>query len=450
MRILRRLAMIEQLFLVLMGLSFGWMVLLALIFFSKIKLSENFLSQAVKYYSLIVVTVAFVLFCKTWIHSPSVILLDYNDWITVGSYRFKIRSIVDLLGSSYALLSAALISIIFKFSRNYLHKEEGYFRFIFLLSTLMFGLFVVSFSRALDQLFIGWELVGTASILLIGYFYAQVQPVKHAIKAIISYRLCDMGILAAGAWAHHYLHTTDFVAMPTMLAHAHHGGNALIFIGIFIIWASLAKAGQLPMSSWLPTAMEGPTPSSAIFYGALSVHLGPLLLIRMYKYFEHFPSLLIAIAVIGAVSAVYASLVGRTRSDAKTMLAYATISQVGIMYVEIALGYTNFAIFHIFAHASLRTFQFLRSSSLIQDFFENPLVQQNTRINRKLSVESFFSSERKRKVFIHALHGFHLDYITSRIIAGICFPFKKYMEMEDEWMKWDNNFLRKLFRKGPL
>lgn len=433
--------MIEQLFHFILTFPFAWVGFLGLLFFTKIRMPEKWLSEFVKYYSMIMVISCLALFGMTYLRSPASLLLDYNDWIEVGHYRFKFRFVVDLLGGTYALLSSALIGIIFKFSRNYLHKEEGYFRFIFLLSILLFGLIVVSFARSLDLLFIGWELVGTTSVLLIGYFYSQNQPVRHSVKAIISYRLCDMGILAASAWAHHYLHSTDFVLMPSLLGHGH-AGAALVFIGIFVIWASLAKAGQLPMSSWLPTAMEGPTPSSAIFYGALSVHLGPFLLMRFYNYFSHFPVLLILIGVIGGVSAFYASMVGRTRSDAKTMLAYATITQVGIIYIEIALGFTNFALFHIAAHASLRTYQFLRSSSIIQDFYENPMVVHNVAIKRKLSFEKIIPSNIRKKVYVHALHSFHLDFLTTKILNALCFPAKIYIKWEDQWMEYDRKLLK--------
>lgn len=433
--------MIERLFHTILTVPFGWILFLGLLFFTKIKFPEKFLSESVKFYSMVMVVMCLVLFGITWIASPSSLPLDYNDWIEVGEYRFKVRFIVDLLGATYALLSSTLIGIIFKFSRNYLHKEEGYFRFIFLLSILLFGLIFVSFARSLDLLFIGWELVGTTSVLLIGYFYSQNQPVRHSVKAIISYRLCDMGILAASAWAHHYLHSTDFLLIPKLVGHAH-GGLALVFIGLFVIWASLAKAGQLPMSSWLPTAMEGPTPSSAIFYGALSVHLGPFLLLRFHDYLEHFPALLILIGVIGGVSSMYASMVGRTRSDAKTMLAYATITQVGIIYIEIALGFTNFALFHIVAHASLRTYQFLRSSSIIQDFYENPVVIHNETIKRNLSLEKFISPKYKKKIYVHALHGFHLDYFTSIILNALCFPAKIYIKWENQWMDYDRKMLK--------
>lgn len=441
--------MIENVFLAILVTPFVWVCFLALTFFLRINIREDYLSSLVKYLSLFMSILGIILFSTTFFHSPAFMMVNYPNWINVGDHPFKLGFVVDLLGATYALLSSLLIGIIFRFSRNYLHKESGYFRFIFLLSILLFGLILVSFSRSLDLLFAGWELVGTTSVLLISYFYMRPQPVKHAFKAIVSYRICDMGILAAAAWAHHYLHSTDFILMRDHIPHAH-GGVALVFIGIFIIWASLAKSAQLPMSSWLPTAMEGPTPSSAIFYGALSIHLGPFLLLRFYDYFTFFPILFWPIGVIGATTAIYASLVGRTRSDAKTMLAYSTMTQVGLIWVEIALGFTNFALFHIITNASLRTWQFLRSSSVIQDFFENPVVKQDQFIERKLSVEKIFSLKVRRILYIHAMHGMHLDFFTQKFISGFCYPFKLLMSIEKKFMDWDNSLIKKILRKDSL
>lgn len=437
--------MIETILKLLLISPFVWILLLGVIYFTGIKLKERYLSEAIKYFSLYMTVLAVGLFILTMIRSDTVLLFDYKDWISVGTYRFKTRFVVDLLGATYAFLATALTGIIIRFSRNYLHREAGYFRFILLISALMFGLIIVSFARSLDLLFIGWEIAGTTSVLLIGYFYDKPQPVVHATRAIISYRLCDMGILAASAYAHHYLHTTDFFLIPEQVQHVQGIGATLI--GVFIIWASLAKAGQLPMSSWLPASMEGPTPSSAIYYGALSIHLGPFLLLRFYDYFRNYPGFLVAIGVIGGASALYASLVGRTRSDAKTMLGYATISQVGIIYVEIALGFTSFAVFHIVTHASMRTYQFLRSSSLIQDFFENPVVEHNKVIRRTFPLERFFSEEFRKKVYVHALHGFHLDFFTHQFLGLLLFPMKLYIRWEEKWMDYDQKILNKLLRK---
>ncbi len=443
----------EYLFLNLLLLPLVWMIFLGLSFFARLQLSERFLSESVKFLAMIMSLMSLLLSAMVVMNGFEPLVLDYADWIHVGEYDFKIRFIIDFLGVTYALLSSLLIGIIFRFSRNYLHKEEGYFRFIFLLSTLLFALQVISFGRALDIIFFGWELVGTTSVLLISYFYTNSQPVRHSFRAIVSYRFCDMGILAAAAWAHHYMHTTDFNEMSRLLHDPHlhtagHGGQiALFFVGLFIVWASLAKSGQLPFSSWLPAAMEGPTPSSAIFYGALSIHLGPFLLLRFYDYFHHFPLLLWIIGLIGALSALYATAVGRTRSDAKTMLAYATISQVGIIWVEIALGFTHFAIFHMVAHASLRTWQFLRSSSLIQDFFENPVVHQHETIQRNLSVEKMVSKNLRKKIFLHALHGFHLDYFTQRSLDGLSWPMRAYISFEKKWMNLNNSIATSIFKK---
>lgn len=437
----------QQLFLCLIIIPFFWMCILGLSFFARISLPEKFLSESVKWLSIVMSVLSMTLSFLVIHGGSKVIKLDYPAWIEVGSYDFKVRFIIDLLGSTYALLTSLLIGIIFRFSRNYLHKEEGYFRFIFLLLTLMFGLMIVCFARSLDLLFAGWEIVGTTSVLLIGYFYSQVQPIRHSLKAVISYRFCDMGILAASAWAHHYLHSTDFTVLPSLIDHAHCGITAMTFIGFFVIWASLAKSGQLPFCSWLPAAMEGPTPSSAIFYGALSSHLGPFLLLRFYDYFIHFPILLWAIGIIGGASAIYASAVGRTRSDAKTMLAYATISQVGIIWVEIALGFTTFALFHIVAHASLRTWQFLRSSSLIQDFFENPVVQPDEIISRNLSIEKYLPNKLRKKIFLHSLNGFHLDFFTQKALDLLSWPIRMYIKFEKNWMEWNNRFVKIILSK---
>lgn len=437
----------KQLFLCLLGIPFAWMCVLALSFFTRLTLPERFLSESVKWLSAVMCILSVTLSFLVINGGSKVINVDYPAWIEVGHYDFELRFMIDLLGSTYALLTSLLVGIIFKFSRNYLHKEEGYFRFIFLLTTLMFGLMIVSFSRSLDLLFAGWEMVGTTSVLLIGYFYAQAQPVRHSLKAVVSYRFCDMGILASYSWSHHYLNSTDFTVLPSLIPSATCGTVILTFIGLFVVWASLAKSGQLPFSSWLPAAMEGPTPSSAIFYGALSVHLGPFLLLRFYNYFVHFPILLWIIGIMGALSAIYASAVGRTRSDAKTMLAYATISQVGIIWVEIALGFTKFALFHIVAHASLRTWQFLRSSSLIQDFFENPVVQQDELINRNLSFEKYLPNKLRKKWFIHSLHGFHLDYFTQKTLDFLSWPVRMYITLEKNWMELNNRFVKTILSK---
>ncbi|HMY59478.1 MAG TPA: proton-conducting transporter membrane subunit, partial [Pseudomonadota bacterium] len=150
------------------------------------------------------------------------------------------------------------------------------------------------------------------------------------------------------------------------LAMASHGGPA-VFIGICMLVAAMGKSAQIPVGGWLPRAMEGPTASSAVFYGGLSVHMGVYLLIRSAPLLEQAPLARLWILGIGGVTAVMAALSGQVSADAKSGLAYATISQVGLMFVEVALGMPRLALIHLAAHSLLRYYQFLRTPSTLQD-----------------------------------------------------------------------------------
>lgn len=138
-------------------------------------------------------------------------------------------------------------------------------------------------------------------------------------------------------------------------------------VGLLILWASMGKAAQVPFSGWLPRAMEGPTPSSAVFYGALSIHLGPYLLLRAESILQSSWLAASAVIAVGSLTALHATFVGRTQSDIKSALSYASMTQVGLIYVEIGLGFRYLAVAHIVGHAAIRTLQILRSPSLLHD-----------------------------------------------------------------------------------
>ena len=154
-------------------------------------------------------------------------------------------------------------------------------------------------------------------------------------------------------------HGAGFVVPETVLG--------ATVVGLLLLWASMGKAAQVPLSGWLPRAMEGPTPSSAVFYGALSIHLGPYLLLRAASILEFSGVAAGAVISVGALTALHATFVGRTQSDIKSALAYASMTQVGLIYVEIGLGFYHLAVAHIVGHAAIRTLQILRSPSLLHD-----------------------------------------------------------------------------------
>lgn len=190
-----------------------------------------------------------------------------------------------------------------------------------------------------------------------------------------------------------------------------------LVVAFALLFGTLAKSAQLPMSPWLHRAMEGPAASSAIFYGALSVHLGPLLLLRTSALWWPHTSVRIAMAGVGVLTAVYATLVGRTRPDAKTSLAYATMAQLGLMYVEIAVGLHTLALIHMCANAGLRTWQFLRSSSLIQDFQDNPVVGADVLQQRRTHWEGLLPAPLRGRLYLAASRLFWLDSIQWSFVA---------------------------------
>lgn len=347
--------------------------------------------------------------------------------LVTHGYEWRGELLVDRLSIAYLGLVALVYPVIVRFSQPFFHREEGSQRYWFLVTLLAFALTAVSLAGNIDVLYLGWELVGVSSVMLISFFRRNPRSTQNSQRALISYRLCDVALLGAAMWLHHAFPSTAFsrfaedAAVPTALG-----------VAFALLLATLAKSAQLPMSPWLHRAMEGPAASSAIFYGALSVHLGPLLLLRTSGLWLPHPSVRAAMAGVGVLTAVYATLVGRTRPDAKTALAYATMTQLGLMYVEIAAGLHTLALVHLCAHAGLRTWQFLRSSSLIQDFQDNPLVGRDVRRQRRSNWERLLPASLRGRLYLAASRLFWLDSVqwsfVARPVLGL---FSRVAALED-------------------
>jgi NADH:ubiquinone oxidoreductase subunit 5 (subunit L)/multisubunit Na+/H+ antiporter MnhA subunit len=295
----------------------------------------------------------------------------FGSWFQLGHYEFALELTGDRLSIPFAMVSMVLVGLIGAFSRRYLHREPGYFRFYFLLALFGAGVELVVLAGSLDLVFVGWEVVGLTSALLIAFFHERKAPVEHGLRAFLTYRFCDIGLLGATVWTHHLMHDTSIVPNPLN----QWGGfpvpetvSGTIVIGLLLLWASMGKSAQVPLGGWLPRAMEGPTPSSAIFYGAISIHLGPYLLLRAAPLLDASQVVSAAVIAIGALTALHGGFVGRVQTDIKSALAYASMTQVGLIYVEIGLGFRYLALVHIVSHAILRSLQILRSPSLLSDY----------------------------------------------------------------------------------
>jgi len=249
-----------------------------------------------------------------------------------------------------------------------MHRDEGFKRFFNTILLFALGYNIIIFSGNFETLFIGWEIIGLSSFLLIAFYRNRYLPVKNAFKTISNYRLSDVALILAMWMMHHLTHQnisfTQLAEAKTLAVQNNHSGMA-IFIVLMIVLAATIKSAQFPFTSWLPRAMEGPTTSSAIFYGSLSVHIGVFLLLRTSPFWQNMVWVKIVIIVIGALTGIIATLIARVQPTVKTQIAYSSAAQIGIIFIEIALGWHVLALIHFTGNAFLRTYQLLVSPSVL-------------------------------------------------------------------------------------
>lgn len=291
--------------------------------------------------------------------------VSFGNWFAVENYHFPLVLMSDRLALAFLAMTVVLSGLIGQFSATYLHRERGFLRFFLLLHLFAFGSLLAFAAGSFDLVAGGWEVVGITSVLLIGFFHNRTSPVENGVRVFTIYRACDVGLLVAVFAMHHWAGTTVFTAGAPPLSAA----QAAI-VALLLLLAAAGKAAQVPFSEWLPRAMEGPTPSSAIFYGAISIHAGAYLLLRAQPFITHSRLASALVIITGAVTAVHGTIVGRASADAKTALAYSSLTQVGVVFIEIGLGWNTVAVCHILGHATVRTLQFLRAPSMLHDFHQ--------------------------------------------------------------------------------
>lgn len=287
-------------------------------------------------------------------------------------YHFTFKFVFDRLSVPFVILTFVLCGTTGAFTTKYLHRDEGYRRFFICYALFLLGMVVTSLAATIETLFTGWELVGLSSALLVAFFHERKAPVWNGLRVWTVYRVADAAFLVAVVALHHLTGAGDFVALmgngewPAGVAQL--TPNQALFVGLLLLTAAAGKSALIPFSGWLPRAMEGPTPSSAVFYGALSVHLGAFLLLRVSPLLEASTLLCAAVVTLGLSTSVFAALATRVQSDVKSALAFASLTQVGIIVAEIGLGFRYLALVHIIGHACLRTLQLLRAPSLLHDY----------------------------------------------------------------------------------
>ena len=292
------------------------------------------------------------------------------EWFTLyksGDYHFPLVFLFDKISAVYLFCTSAIFSVIVRYCRYYLHREAGYKRFFLTIFGFISGLNMAILSGVLDMFFAGWEVVGISSFLLIAFYRHRVQPIRNAQRAYSIYRLCDFGLLLAALLldllvkGHNHFLELDHALDPVRAAQS----LEITGLSMLLVLAASGKSAQFPFCFWIPRAMEGPTPSSAIFYGALSVHLGVYLLLRTEAVWGDHLMARFIIGGIGLTTVVVSTVSEKAQSNIKGQIAYASIAQVGLMFVELALGLHALVLIHFLGNAFLRSYQLLVSPSII-------------------------------------------------------------------------------------
>jgi len=308
------------------------------------------------------------------------IAVPLGSWVHVPEFHFSVKFQFDRLSVPFVILTFLLCGTIGAFATRYMHREKGFNRFFVSYSFFMLGMVVTSLAGTIETLFAGWELVGLSSALLVAFFHERANPVRNGLWVWSVYRISDAALLVGAIVLHHLRGAGEFDVFlgqsgtwplgETPLTH-----DQAFQVGGLMLLAAIGKSAMVPFSGWLPKAMEGPTPSSAVFYGALSVHLGAFLLLRVESLIDDSMTLRILIVAVGLISAAFGTFAGRVQTDIKSALSFASLTQVGIIFAEIGFGLRYIALIHILGHASLRTLQFLRAPNLLQDYnaMENAL-----------------------------------------------------------------------------
>jgi NAD(P)H-quinone oxidoreductase subunit 5 len=361
-------------------------------------------------------------------------VISYGLWFaSSGEHGFAFEFRVDGLSLGFTMLSTAVCGVVSAFSQRYLHRDPGFTRYFTLFAGFVSGMVLVSLAGSIEVLFTGWELLGLSSALLVAYFHERRAPVTNALRVFAVYRLSDAAMLAAAVLLHHWAGTGSLALLFSDDPGATVGldGPKATLIAILLIAAVAGKSALLPFSGWLPRAMEGPTPSSAVYYGSLSIHAGCFLLLRAEPLLAQSPMARALAAGAGVLTALYATITARVQTDVKSSLAYASLTQVGIIVLEIALGLTSLAFVHMVGHACFRLLQFLSAPNLLHDLHELEASRGDHPIGDERRAEA--GTKRARALYLLALSRGFVDELIDRWVVA---PFAAIVTRCDRLDRW--------------
>ncbi len=305
-------------------------------------------------------------------------------WIQAGSLNLEFGVLLNGLSLLMLFVVTGVGSLIFLYSTSYMKGEHGYSRYFASLSLFAFSMLGIVLSNNLIGIFIFWEMVGLSSYLLIGFWFEKESAAIASKKAFLTTRVGDVGmiigiLLLFGGLSSHHLETLNFLKLESALPQAGLSSVMLAWISMLIFCGVAGKSGQVPLHVWLPDAMEGPTPVSALIHAATMVAAGVFLLARFFFLFAASPEAMNMIAWIGIITAFLPATIALVQNDIKKILAYSTLSQLGYMVMAIGLGSRDAGMFHLTTHAFFKALLFLGAGSLIHGMHTQNIWEMRTK-----------------------------------------------------------------------
>ncbi len=355
-------------------LALAWLIpLLPLLGFALVLLLRSTLKETAAYVAIAMSTASFLLSVGVFLAlraEPGAYLVDVFDWIDVGGFTVSLDFLIDQLTATLLLVVTGVGTLVHVYSLGYMYGDERYERFFAYLNLFLFSMLMLVLGSNLLGLFLGWELVGLSSYLLIGFWFEDMHNAVAAKKAFITNRIGDVSFMVAMFYAFQKFGTLDFVGENGILERAHTvlSSDQAFILGILLLGGAVAKSAQIPLYVWLPDAMAGPTPVSALIHAATMVTAGVYLTVRMAPVLVESLDLMVLISWIGAGTALMAALIALRQDDYKKILAYSTVSQLGYMFIGVGTGGFSEGIFHLFTHAFFKGLLFLAAGSVMHAF----------------------------------------------------------------------------------
>lgn len=290
--------------------------------------------------------------------------VNYWDWIVSGDLHVSFGFLIDPLTAIMLLVVTGISSLVHLYSIGYMHDDDGYYRFFTYLSMFTVSMLILIMGNNYLLMFFGWEGVGLCSYLLIGFWFEKKSAGDAAKKAFVTNRVGDLGFVLGLFLLVSQLGTLDYEQV-FQLGPIHLTAGVATAITLLLFVGATAKSAQIPLYTWLPDAMEGPTPVSALIHAATMVTAGVYMVARSHVIYSMAPATMEIIAVIGAITALFAATIAIAQNDIKRIVAYSTVSQLGYMFMGLGLGAYTAGVYHLFTHAFFKACLFLGCGSVI-------------------------------------------------------------------------------------